>query len=265
MIGKLADQPPFLVGKLGTQRAPSRRLLALTHGGKLQGEDAAKLVVGFRMGREKGVSAVDQHAPKLEGLRGKTEHPVGALHHRRPHVVERIRQQRQGTHVLDRGLNGAPGNCVHKPSSLEPCREQFGRPAHDLVQLHLAQRRQINLSMHLTRGEIRGGRFVAGFAGEQFALPEAIGALREARRKDDSNTLVSLSGADPLNLAGILTPGPKLAGLTRNRVLYRDGIPIALLEGGEIRFLETLEAGSEWEARKTLLRSSVPPPLTHLS
>ena len=115
------------------------------------------------------------------------------------------------------------------------------------------------------RGEIRGGRFVAGFAGEQFALPEAIGALREARRKDDSNTLVSLSGADPLNLAGILTPGPKLAGLTRNRVLYRDGIPIALLEGGEIRFLETLEAGSEWEARNTLLRSAVPAPLMHLS
>ena len=115
------------------------------------------------------------------------------------------------------------------------------------------------------RGEIRGGRFVAGFAGEQFALPEAIGALREARRKGDSNALVSLSGADPLNLAGILTPGPKLAGLTRNRVLYRDGIPIALLEGGEIRFLETLEAGSEWEARKALLRSSVPVPLMHLS
>ena len=115
------------------------------------------------------------------------------------------------------------------------------------------------------RGEIRGGRFVAGFAGEQFALPEAIGALREVRRKGDSGVLVSLSGADPLNLAGVLTPGPKLAGLTRNRVLYRDGIPIALLEGGEICFLETLEAGSEWEARKMLLRSSVPPPLTHLS
>ena len=115
------------------------------------------------------------------------------------------------------------------------------------------------------RGEIRGGRFVTGFAGEQFALPEAIGALREVRRKGDSGVLVSLSGADPLNLAGVRTPGPRLAGLTRNRVLYRDGIPIALLEGGEIRFLETLEAGSEWEARKTLLRSSVPPPLTHLS
>jgi ATP-dependent helicase Lhr and Lhr-like helicase len=115
------------------------------------------------------------------------------------------------------------------------------------------------------RGEIRGGRFVAGFPGEQFALPEAIGALREARRKGDAGILVSLSGADPLNLAGILTPGPRLAGLTRNRVLYRDGIPVALLEGGTVRFLETLEPASEWEARTLLLRSAVPAPLVHLS
>jgi len=119
------------------------------------------------------------------------------------------------------------------------------------------------------RGEIRGGRFVAGFPGEQFALPEAIAALREARRKGDSKgnmgTLVSLSGADPLNLAGILTPGPRLAGLTRNRVLYRDGVPVALLEGGTVRFLETLEPAGEWEARTLLLRSAVPAPLVHLS
>jgi hypothetical protein len=92
VIGKLADQPPLLIRKLGTQRAPSRRLLALTHGGKLQGEDTAKLVLRFRVAGEKGVGAVDQHAAKLEGLSGKTEHTVIALHHLRPHVVERIRQ-----------------------------------------------------------------------------------------------------------------------------------------------------------------------------
>ena len=59
------------------------------------------------------------------------------------------------------------------------------------------------------RGEIRGGRFVAGFAGEQFALPEAIGLLRAIRRKPPSDALVSLSGADPLNLVGILNSWPK--------------------------------------------------------
>jgi len=106
------------------------------------------------------------------------------------------------------------------------------------------------------RGDIRGGRFVAGFSGEQFALPEAIGALREARRKEGSGALISVSGADPLNLAGSVTPGAKLPALTTNRLLYRDGVPIALLAGGEVRFLEKLDSAEEWQARKTLLRSA---------
>ena len=76
---------------------------------------------------------------------------------------------------------------------------------------------------------------------------------------------VSVSGADPLNLVGILTPGPKLAALTGNRLLYRDGLPIALLAGGEVQFLETLDAGTEWQARKALLRGAVPAPLTGLA
>ena len=59
-----------------------------------------------------------------------------------------------------------------------------------------------------------------------------------------------VSGADPLNLAGILTPGPKLAALTGNRLLYRDGLPVAMLAGGEMQFLETLEGSSRWEARR---------------
>ncbi|HYN38297.1 MAG TPA: hypothetical protein VES39_03505, partial [Rhodospirillales bacterium] len=108
------------------------------------------------------------------------------------------------------------------------------------------------------RGDIRGGRFVAGFSGEQFALPDAVGVLREVRRKPPSGAWVSLSGADPLNLSGILTPGPKLAALTGNRLLYRDGLPLALFAGGEVQFLQTLDPGNQWEARKALLRSAMP-------
>jgi ATP-dependent Lhr-like helicase len=115
------------------------------------------------------------------------------------------------------------------------------------------------------RGEIRGGRFVAGFSGEQFALPDAVGMLREVRRKPESGIWVSLSGADPLNLAGVLTPGPKLAALTGNRLLYRDGLPVALFAGGEVQFLDTLEPATQWEARKALLRGAVPPSLIALS
>ena len=109
------------------------------------------------------------------------------------------------------------------------------------------------------RGEIRGGRFVAGFSGEQYALPEAIGLLRETRRKKGSNDLVSLSGADPLNLVGILTPGPKLPPLAGNRVLYRDGLPVATSTGGETTFLEELDAGDAWQARKALAHGQSAP------
>ncbi len=114
------------------------------------------------------------------------------------------------------------------------------------------------------RGEIRGGRFVAGVSGEQFAAPEAIGLLRDARRAERTGALISVSGADPLNLVGILTPGPRLPALTGNRVLYRDGVPLALLAGGEVRFLDEIAPEAEWTARNALLRRQVPPTLALL-
>jgi len=85
------------------------------------------------------------------------------------------------------------------------------------------------------RSEIRGGYFVGGTSGEQFALPEAIGLLRSIRKASPNGELITLSGADPLNLQGILTPGPRIAALTANRVLFLDGLPIAALEAGQIR------------------------------
>jgi ATP-dependent Lhr-like helicase len=84
-------------------------------------------------------------------------------------------------------------------------------------------------------GEIRGGYFVGGVSGEQFALPEAIGLLRSIRKAHPKEELITLSAADPLNLLGILTPGPRVAALAGNRVLFRGGLPIATLEAGEIR------------------------------
>ena len=90
--------------------------------------------------------------------------------------------------------------------------------------------------------------------------------LREVRRQPASNAWVSLSGADPLNLVGILTPGAKLAALSGNRLLYRNGLPMAVLSGGEVQFLEQkLDPAMEWEARKALLRGAVPAPLVDLA
>ncbi|ANN78431.1 DEAD/DEAH box helicase [Bordetella flabilis] len=77
------------------------------------------------------------------------------------------------------------------------------------------------------RGELRGGRFVAGLAGEQFALPEAIPLLRDIRRRPLDGTLVRVSAVDPLNLCGTLLPGDKVPALAGNRILFRDGLPVA--------------------------------------
>ena len=89
------------------------------------------------------------------------------------------------------------------------------------------------------RGEIRGGYFVGGISGEQFALPEAIGLLRSIRKAPPNGELIALSAADPLNLQGVLTPGPRIAALTANRILFLGGLPIAALEAGEIRKFAT--------------------------
>ncbi|NVJ22441.1 MULTISPECIES: DEAD/DEAH box helicase [Myxococcus] len=75
------------------------------------------------------------------------------------------------------------------------------------------------------RGEVRGGRFVAGFVGEQFALPEAVDMARAVRRQPPSGVRVQLSGVDPLNLTGVVTPGPRVPAMPGNVVTYVDGVP----------------------------------------
>ncbi len=107
------------------------------------------------------------------------------------------------------------------------------------------------------QGRIRGGRFVAGFAGEQYALPEAVTALRKSRRKQKSGELMSISAADPLNLVGILTPGARVPSTPRNRILFRDGVPIAFHEGSETHFLEDPE-DQRWALTQALRRQPVP-------
>ncbi len=76
------------------------------------------------------------------------------------------------------------------------------------------------------RGELRGGRLVGGFVGEQFALPEALEALRAVRRRERRGEVVRVSACDPLNLVGIITPGPRVPATLANQVSYRDGVPI---------------------------------------
>jgi ATP-dependent Lhr-like helicase len=104
------------------------------------------------------------------------------------------------------------------------------------------------------RGEIRGGRFVSGMSGEQFALPEAVGQLRAVRRSEARGQLLSISAADPLNLVGIVTPGERIAALRRNRIVFEDGVPLAALVGGEIRRLAEYDSRRGHEIERVLVR-----------
>ncbi|MDM0020010.1 DEAD/DEAH box helicase [Variovorax saccharolyticus] len=102
------------------------------------------------------------------------------------------------------------------------------------------------------RGDIRGGRFIAAVAGEQFALPEAIGLMREVRRRPLDGALVCLAAADPANLLGTVMPGPKAARVAGSRVLYRDGVPIASQVAGQVELLEDLTPAQAQAARQAL-------------
>ncbi|MEI6068626.1 MAG: DEAD/DEAH box helicase [Methylococcaceae bacterium] len=104
------------------------------------------------------------------------------------------------------------------------------------------------------RGELRGGRFVNGFAGEQYALPEAVNALREIRKQSKKGDLIAISAADPLNLTGLVTPGQRIPSQPGQRILYRDGIPVANSVKGNINFLVPVEQQDEWQIRNALLR-----------
>ena len=84
------------------------------------------------------------------------------------------------------------------------------------------------------QGAIRGGYFVNGVSGEQFALPEAVGLLRSIRKKPATGVLITISAADPLNLAGILTPGLRITAISAHRILLRDGVPVAALKAGQL-------------------------------
>jgi ATP-dependent Lhr-like helicase len=76
------------------------------------------------------------------------------------------------------------------------------------------------------RGDIRGGRFVAGMSGEQYALPDAVGLLRKVRRERPRGDVVTLSAADPLNLSGIVTPGKRIPAIAKARIVLRDGLAL---------------------------------------
>jgi ATP-dependent Lhr-like helicase len=104
------------------------------------------------------------------------------------------------------------------------------------------------------RGTIRGGRFVAGLSGEQFALPEALALLREVRKRAHDGQYVSVCAADPLNIVGTVLPGEKVPALAGNRLAFRDGVCVATLIAGKFEFAAQLNSEEKEAARRALTR-----------
>lgn len=103
------------------------------------------------------------------------------------------------------------------------------------------------------RGELRGGRFVQGVAGEQFALPQAVSLLRELRNQEPGGELVVISTSDPLNLTGIVG-GERIGPVAASRILYRDGVPLASAKKNHVDFFKPVESEQEWQYKIALLR-----------
>ena len=112
------------------------------------------------------------------------------------------------------------------------------------------------------RGVLRGGRFVDGVGGEQFAFAETIDGLRKFNGSSDA-VYFSLAATDPLNLINLLLPMHKIPRLSKNRVLYQGGVPVAVLESGKVQFLRQFEAGQQWELQQLLTCNRHPLRLGH--
>jgi ATP-dependent helicase Lhr and Lhr-like helicase len=108
------------------------------------------------------------------------------------------------------------------------------------------------------RGEIRGGRFVEGFSGEQFALPEAVGLLRKQRNNKNTLPTTVISATDPLNLIGIILPGERIPALHTNRILFKNGLPIAKQLNSDIQYLQEISDNQQWEINNLLTRKYSP-------
>ena len=83
-------------------------------------------------------------------------------------------------------------------------------------------------------------------------MPEAVDALRALRRKESSGQYLRISACDPLNLVGILTPGPRVQAVLGNRIIYRDGVPVAAVENGQTRILAQVEAEEQFILNRLL-------------
>ncbi|MCB1672617.1 MAG: DEAD/DEAH box helicase [Gammaproteobacteria bacterium] len=117
------------------------------------------------------------------------------------------------------------------------------------------------------QGAIRGGRFITGIGGEQFAYPDTVDELRRSARSaaaqgsDAAMEYVALAAADPVNLLSLMLPDSRLPRLASNRVLFADGVPLATLQGAQVSFLREVTPDRQWKLQQLLQQRNFPPRL----
>jgi ATP-dependent Lhr-like helicase len=228
--------------------------------------------------RRRGESASRFDAPRAPATGDPARDPSAPATHAWREAVRRARGRDRGrTNHAVRSLPTAAGrwsllgppqaDAVSAERSARQLLARYGVVFRDLLARESALPPWRDLAMALrrleARGEIRGGRFVAGFVGEQFALPEALDELRGHRQPPAMHEVCRVAATDPLNLAGILTPGARVPAVLGNAVLYRDGIAIASLESGEVLTRIALEPGARVDDDLTYVpppRRPMPPP-----
>jgi ATP-dependent helicase Lhr and Lhr-like helicase len=253
--------------------------LALTHGGALFFAEIVRLTHLLPSRVEQALAELVTQgcvtADGFEGLRAlllpeEKRTPFGNTPRRRRHKNVTSVESGGRWSLLRRMLPAAPETEVPGSAERADSIEAFARVLlrrYGVVSRRISEKESLHVSWFElirvfrrleARGEVRGGYFVGGLSGEQFARPEAIGLLRSLRKGKAKGEFIAISAADPLNLVGILTPGPRIAAVASHRILLRDGVPIAALKAGQV--IELVRQGTEAgrSIRNALLVGTLP-------
>ena len=224
----------------------------------------ASFISDITAGTRRLPSEVEEALWQLAAAGLVTADGFGALRGLVTGAAKRVSASRRGRRPARRRTGGSRWSLLQ---AIDPSEDSIAERAHQLLRRYgivfpevlgrepMAPSWRALLQVYRraeARGEIRGGRFVAGLVGEQFALPEAVEAMRSLRRTEPTGETLVVSACDPLNLAGVITPGPRVPAVSGNKVAFRDGVPVASLQTGDVVLHADLPEDERDEAHRAL-------------
>ena len=224
----------------------------------------ASFISDITAGTRRLPSEVEEALWQLAAAGLVTADGFGALRGLVTGAAKRVSASRRGRRPARRRTGGSRWSLLQ---AIDPSEDSIAERAHQLLRRYgivfpevlgrepMAPSWRALLQVYRraeARGEIRGGRFVAGLVGEQFALPEAVEAMRSLRRTEPTGETLVVSACDPLNLAGVITPGPRVPAVSGNKVAFRDGVPVASLQTGDVVLHAYLPEDERDEAHRAL-------------